>query len=272
MNPADGNGPGLEPPIDEAAFDYLIESRGWVVFRGCLAADRLAALRVDLDRLYDHCRAVQTKNGVAANMEGTAHHLAGYGTSLDTLLDDFPLYDWVERYFAGKFVIATYSASVNPPASRAYLMKAHRDTRSFTGDYRLMLNMLIMLDDFTEENGATVLLPGSHRVAAAPPTALFEHHARPIYGTAGDIILFNSLVYHSASTNRGNARRRALTICLSRPWLKPQIDFPRFLSPEAQAKLSPRARQLLGFNARVAASLDETYQPAENWTFRADQV
>jgi hypothetical protein len=35
--------------------------------------------------------------------------------------------------------------------------------------------------------------------------------------------------------------------------------------------MSPKVRQLLGFNARVAASLDEYYQPEERWTFRADQ-
>jgi hypothetical protein len=53
--------------------------------------------------------------------------------------------------------------------------------------------------------------------------------------------------------------------------MKPQMDWPRFLTPAFQAGMSPKVRQLLGFNARVAASLDEYYQPEERWTFRADQ-
>ena len=35
--------------------------------------------------------------------------------------------------------------------------------------------------------------------------------------------------------------------------------------------MSDKVRQLMGFDARVAASLDEYYQPPERWTFKADQ-
>jgi hypothetical protein len=35
--------------------------------------------------------------------------------------------------------------------------------------------------------------------------------------------------------------------------------------------MNERVRQMMGFHARIAASLDEYYQPAERWTFRADQ-
>jgi hypothetical protein len=49
------------------------------------------------------------------------------------------------------------------------------------------------------------------------------------------------------------------------------MDWPRFLPPEAEAELTPGARQLLGYDARVPASLDEYYQPPERWTFKPDQ-
>jgi len=249
-------------------FDFLMATRGWTVFPGALAGADMAALRDDLDRLYDVCREVQTRNGVAANMEGTAHHLAGRGTSLDRLVDDFPLYDWVERFFAGKFILLSFGASLNPPGSKAYVARPHRDVRQFTRDVRTSLNMLIMLDDFTPQTGGTLILGGSHMVEAMPSADMFLRLADRVTGQAGDIVLFDSQVAHSAGENSGDARRRALTITLGRPWLKPQIDFPRYVS---EADLSPMAQQLYGFNARVATSLDEYYQPPERWTFKADQ-
>jgi hypothetical protein len=253
------------------AFDYLIAARGWIVFPGVLPQDQLAAMRADTDALYDRCRTVQVRNGVAGNMEGTAHHLVGYGTSLDRLIDAFPLYDWAERFFGGKCILLNFGASLNPPGSKAYLAKPHRDVRQFTRDGRLSLNMLIMLDDFTADSGGTLVLSGSHMVEAMPPVDFFLQHAEQITGRAGDVVVFDSQLVHAAAANRGGDRRRAITLCLGRPWLKPQIDFPRFLPPERRESLSPIARQLFGFDARVAESLDEYYQPAERWTFKADQ-
>ena len=53
--------------------------------------------------------------------------------------------------------------------------------------------------------------------------------------------------------------------------MKPQMDWPRFLSAAASQALSAKGRQLLGYDARVATCLDEYYQPPERWTFKADQ-
>jgi ectoine hydroxylase-related dioxygenase (phytanoyl-CoA dioxygenase family) len=228
-------------------------------------------MRSDLDALYDRCRDVQARNGVAANMEGTAHHLVGNDNSHDRLGDAFPLYDWVERFFAGKFILLSFGASLNPPGSRAYVARPHRDVRQFTRDVRTSLNMLIMLDDFTPQTGGTLILGGSHLVEAIPPTEMFLRLADRVTGKAGDVILFDSQTVHTAGANRGDARRRALTLTLGRPWLKPQIDFPRYLPGDREAALSPVARQLFGYDARVATSLDEYYQPPERWTFKADQ-
>ena len=133
------------------------------------------------------------------------------------------------------------------------------------------MNMLVMLDDFTEVNGATRLLEGSHLTAEMASDAEFAAGAIQITGRAGDIVLFDSLAVHAAAPNRSTAPRRALTLCFGRPFMKPQMDWPRFLSAAASQALSAKGRQLLGYDARVATCLDEYYQPPERWTFKADQ-
>lgn len=256
---------------DLAMADYLMRTRGIVRFPGVLDADRLAALREACEQVYAARRAVQEANGVAAGMEGAAHHAPGDGTSLDDFIADLPLWDEIERHFAGKFILLNFGATLHPPGGAAYTLKPHRDVRAWSPGYRLSLNMLVMLDDFTVENGATLFLPGSQHVEALPPAGLFAAQAEQLTGKAGDIVLFDSLVVHAAAPNRSAAKRLALTLCFGRPFMKPQMDWPRYLGPEAEAGLTPKARQLYGYDARVAASLDEYYQPPERWTFKPDQ-
>lgn len=245
--------------------------KGWVLFEGVLTGGQVAALAADCERVHAICRRVQEKNGVAADMEGAAHHVAGYGGPLDDFLAALPLSAFIDRYFGGKWILLNYGAALHRPGVLNYTGKPHRDVRAFTGDYRLSLNMLVMLADFTVETGATRILSGSHRREAMPDPETFATGAEPILGKAGDVALFDSLAVHAAAPNRSGAARPALTLCFGRPFMKPQMDWPRYLPAAFQARMSDDVRQMMGFNARVATSLEEYYQPPERWTFKGDQ-
>ena len=257
--------------LDADTFDAEMAGAGIAHFRGVLSAARVAQLRADSEHVVALRRAVQGRNGVSEGMEGIGHHVLGERTSLDDFVADPPLWDAIERYFGGKFILLNFSATLNPPGALPYTFRPHRDVRAWTGDYRLSLNMLVMLDDFTAENGATRFLDGSHRLDELPSPETFEAGARRRTGKAGDVLLFNSLVVHAGAPNRSAGGRAALTLCFGRPFMKPQMDWPRFLGSSAECGLTPRARQLLGYDARVAASLDEYYQSPERWTFKRDQ-
>jgi hypothetical protein len=257
--------------LDLADFDRKMADRGIVHFEGVLGLAEVAALRADAVKVIALRRAVQERNGVGAGMVGIGHHVLGEGTRLDAFVSALPLWDAIDRYFGGKFILLNFGATLNPPGGSTYTLKPHRDVRAWSSDYRLSLNMLVMLDDFTAENGATHFLPGTHAREQPPSLAAFRARARPCTGKAGDILLFNSLLVHAAGANRGSGERAALTLVFGRPFMKPQMDWPRFLGPGAERRLTPKARQLLGYDARVAATLDEFYQPPERWVFKADQ-
>lgn len=258
--------------LDQSQIDEQMRTLGWVRFEGVLDADHFAALGRDAEAVYAERRMVQVRNGVAANMEGAAHHALGLGNSLDRLVGDMPLMDQIEHYFGGKTILLNFGMTLHPPGGTNYTHKPHRDIRTWSNGFRLSLNMLVMLDDFTIENGATRLLEGSHRVKDMPSADHFSQHAISLTGRAGDIVLFDSLAVHSAAPNRSAALRRGLTLCFGRPFMKPHMDWPRFLPVETHSGLTPTARQLLGFHARVPTSVEDYYQPPENWSFKADQI
>lgn len=76
------------------------------------------------------------------------------------------------------------------------------------------VNALAFLDDYGPGNGATRLVPGSHRpMPDAPPSELADESASmQLSGTAGDILVFDADLLHAGSLNLSGARRRSLLI------------------------------------------------------------
>ncbi|MGY2440295.1 phytanoyl-CoA dioxygenase family protein [Pseudomonas sp. SDO52101_S400] len=73
---------------------------------------------------------------------------------------------------------------------------------------------LVYLDDYGPDNGATRLVPGSHRPAPGEPPFDFTDESRSVQltGNAGDILIFDADLIHAGSLNPTGARRRTLLI------------------------------------------------------------
>ena len=248
-----------------------LRSKGWTLFPKLLVPAFVDTLNHDLARAYEICRATQVRNGIEANTDGSVHHLIGLGDSFLTLLETIPIWPQVQAYFGGNFILNSLGGIINKPSGKTYASNVHRDVRTFYRDKPLMLNMLIMLDDFTEENGATYLLGGSHLKEEKPTDEEFFATADRAIGPAGSIILFNSNLWHAAGHNSTDALRRCITPTFTRPFMKQQCDYPRVLGYDYAERLSDEMKQILGYNARVPANLDEWYQPPDKRMYKPGQ-
>lgn len=249
-----------------------IATDGWVLFKGALQDDLLPRLRSDLQLVYERRRAVQIHNGIGDGMAGTCHHLLGEQSAMDDFIATLPLHNFTRQFFSGPYILNSFGGFINEvDGSDGYIGSIHRDVRTFSQDFRLMLNMLVMLDDFTPENGATHIMPRSHGLATKPTAASFENAATRATGSAGDILVFDSRLWHAAGHNQTAKSRRALTLTFTRPFFKPQLDYPRFLGADYASALRPEVRQVLGYDARVPADIEEFYQPPEHRAYKSDQ-
>jgi ectoine hydroxylase-related dioxygenase (phytanoyl-CoA dioxygenase family) len=114
-------------------------------------------------------------------------------------------------------------------------------------------NTVWMLDDFTRENGATRLVPASHRRGTRPQDVLDDPLApHPdeilLTGKAGSVAVMNAHVWHGGTANRASAPRLAMHGFYCRRD-KPQQQYQkRLLRPEVQAGLTPELRALLALD------------------------
>lgn len=249
-----------------------VATDGWALFENALPDDLLPRLRADLQLVYKKRRSVQVRNGIGDGMAGTCHHLLGEQSSMDDFIATLPLHDFIRQFFSGPYILNSFGGFINElDGSDGYIGAIHRDVRTFSRDFRLMLNMLVMLDDFTPENGATHIMPGSHNMATEPTAPAFENAAIRATGSAGDILVFDSRLWHAAGQNQTTKPRRALTLTFTRPFFKPQLDYPRFLGNDYASALRPEVRQVLGYDARVPTDIEEFYQPPGNRAYKSDQ-
>jgi hypothetical protein len=264
----------IEAPAKEmsvAAFDEQMATKGWTIFPGVVDQALIRELTNDLEQSYEIRRPIQIKNGVDANTEGTAHHLLADGKSFLELMDRAYLDPYLKSYFGGNYILNTFGGNLNLKKHFTYASVVHRDVRTYTREIKFLLNIIIMLDDFTLDNGATYLLAGSHLKPEKPGDEEFFAQADRAVGKSGSIVLWDSNIWHAAGINNTDGPRRSLSLIYSKPFMKQQFDYPRLVGYENAAAYSPEFRQIVGFNARVPATLDEWYQPPETRFYKKDQ-
>jgi len=84
-----------------------------------------------------------------------------------------------------------------------------------------LITALWMLDDFSAENGATRVVPGSHlivRPLAKDYAQPLAHHPdeKVVIGRAGDVLIFNAYLWHSGRRNESQGPRRAVQMSMRR--------------------------------------------------------
>ncbi|HEX4290187.1 MAG TPA: phytanoyl-CoA dioxygenase family protein [Trebonia sp.] len=117
------------------------------------------------------------------------------------------------------------------------------------GPYQVC-NSIWLLDDFTEENGATRVVPGSHRRTVSPRDSVPDPHAPhpeqvTLTAPAGTVIVFNSHIWHSGTRNNTDRARRAVHAYFTRRDGTQQLNQREYIRPETRARLSPAAAYIL---------------------------
>ncbi|WP_158742536.1 phytanoyl-CoA dioxygenase family protein [Acidisphaera sp. L21] len=259
-------------PAADATIDRPLRERGWVLVPDIVPQADLPGLRAAIHDSIADCGRRQVESGATTAPDGTAHHTVGQYPAFDAFLERRYLCDVATRYFGdAAFILHAFNPVCVQPAGKSYLHQIHRDVRTHGGDFRFMLNVLVMVDPFTLENGATHVLSGSHHSATPPVDAAFWADAERLTGPAGSIVLFDSNLWHAAGHNGSDAPRAALTLSYSRGFVKQQMDYPRFLGPKYGQAASPAMRQLLGYDAMVPTSYGEFYRPRETRLYKGNQ-
>ena len=104
------------------------------------------------------------------------------------------------------------------------------------------------IDAFTEDNGATVVIPGSHRWPARMPDDQDRKQLRPIVMPAGSLLFFGGTLWHGGGANRSTAPRLCVAAQYCAPWCRQQENFSLSVSRERAGRSSEHLQRMLGYS------------------------
>ena len=153
----------------------------------------------------------------------------------------------------GYLLTATQSIQINPGETAQSL---HTDD----GFYRIprprpaiSYTLIAAVDAFTQANGCTEVVPGSHLWGNQGDTgrpndvAEIERMLAPMEVPAGACFIMAGTLIHRGGANRTDRPRLAFTNQYCEPWARPQENFFLAIPPEQVREMSPRVQKLLGY-------------------------
>ena len=238
--------------VTEATLDAEIAERldrdGYAPLPGILDAAQLEAIRARLAELL----AVEgDQAGLEVHQEAGTDRLADLvnkGEMFRPCFTDPRLLACI-AHVLGDFKLSSLNFRAALPGQGRQNLHTDWGGPVEPGAYQVC-NSIWLLDDFTADNGATRVVPGSHRFGNVPRLDLTDPaapHADEVLVTspAGTVVVFNSHLWHGGTQNRSGRPRRALHSYFTRREHGQQLDQRKYIRPQTMAALSPAARFIL---------------------------
>lgn len=168
-------------------------------------------------------------------------------------------------------ILYSFTSSSMPPSASNFSRRVHTDSPRVIPGYSTNVGLLIALNEFTPENGATELLPNSHVLFEAPSEEVFETGMIQALLKPGQGLLFNARLWHRGGFNSSSRPRHALTLNFCRSYMRSHFDFSAMASDDYVQSVSPQIKRFLGWNVRMPKSLEEYYVPDTQRRYRANQ-
>ncbi len=133
----------------------------------------------------------------------------------------------------------------------------HRDQWAFDffpfpRGYEVQCNTIWAVTDFTETNGATRVVPGSHHQDDG--LRFQQEDTEPAEMAAGSVLFYTGALYHGAGANRSEATRIGLNLTYARAWLRQEENQYLSVPSELARELPEPLLRLMGY-ARGAYAL-----------------
>jgi ectoine hydroxylase-related dioxygenase (phytanoyl-CoA dioxygenase family) len=232
---------------------HRLDEDGFLVLEDFMSADLLARLRECVEQLF-------AEEGESAGMEFKQEpgcrrlaNLVDKGEVFREVIVLPQLLEYIRHVLGSDIKLSSLHArSVNPHGDGGQPL--HADMAAIADERGpWVCNTVWMLDDFTADNGALRVVPGSHRWRRLPTEVLTDpraDHPEQVLATgrAGSVIVVNAHAWHAGTANRTARPRNALHAFYCRRD-KPQQQYQkRLLRLQVQQGLSAELRDLLALD------------------------
>ena len=154
----------------------------------------------------------------------------------------------VEAVLDKECLLSSFCSLVLGPGQEAQTI--HEDTQLIPlprPHIPITINAIWALTDFTATNGATRIVPGSHKYDHAPEYGR-EYETALATMPAGSVMLFDSALWHGGGANDSDARRFAFSCAYCWGWMRQQENLQLGIPHETARRFPRRLQELCGYS------------------------
>jgi len=249
----------MDSPNEDRDWRKAYDADGFVVLEGLLNETALEEIRERLAELLR--KGPWGRNDFEGTRTRRIYTLVGRGETFERLAEHPVILSMLDELLLPNYLLTASQAIAIAPGETP--QPAHTDDSFYTIPRPrppISISTMWAIDDFTEENGATEVIPGSHRWSEEQLVNLYVGDdsvqlapgyrplLRPLVMGAGSCTVFAGTLVHRGGQNRSTRVRTAISNQYCQPWARTQENFFLSIPKRRVARMSPGLQSMLGYS------------------------
>jgi len=232
-----------------SATDHVqrVESDGYTIVENVLSAAEADAILDQLRRLERELGIDFATNDFEGRRTKRVYNLLVYGAVFEAIPVHPVVLPIVEGVLESGCLISSLSSIAIHPGETAQPIHADDQLLPLPKPHvPTVCNTMWALTDFTEANGATRIIPGSHLCDHSPPYGS-EHASIPAEMRRGSVLVWHGSLWHGGGANRSDAVRVGIAMNYCAGWIRQQENQQLGIPREIARRFGARLRELVGY-------------------------
>ena len=234
-------GAGIDPALVDADL-ACVRRDGYVILPDLLGADELADIKSAVAPLLDR----SGRNPFEGHRTQRVYSVLNKTRACDRIADNPRVLALLDRLLLPNYLLSMLQVINISPGEQGQML--HTDDAFYPlprPRKALGAATIWAIDDFTADNGATDIIPGSHLWGDQRPDSATRE---PVVMSAGSCVFFLATLWHGGGANRTAHPRLAVTAQYCEPWLRPQEAFTLSIGRDTARTVSEDIRRMLGYS------------------------
>jgi ectoine hydroxylase-related dioxygenase (phytanoyl-CoA dioxygenase family) len=233
--------------MDANAHAARIASDGYTIVENAIEPDLVDALNEDLLRLERELGIVPGNNSFEGTKTVRIYNLLVHGELYERIPVHESVLPIVERVLDHGCLVSSLSSIAIGPDETAQPIHADDQLIPIAKPHvPTVCNSMWALTDFTAENGATRLIPGTHLADSSPDYGR-DYESIAAEMPKGSVLVWHGSLWHGGGANATSERRVGIAMNYCAGWIRQQENQQLGIPREIAAGFSPRLRELCGY-------------------------
>jgi ectoine hydroxylase-related dioxygenase (phytanoyl-CoA dioxygenase family) len=235
------------PSIDVAHHLGEIEEQGYTILEGVLLPDFADEISAELARVEQETKVAPSKNDFEGRDTLRVYNLLVHGKTFERVPVQPDILAIVDGVLDEGCLLSTLSSINIGPGETPQLIHSDDQVIAMPRPHpAVVCNSMLALTEFTEANGATRLVPGSHKSGEYPnPTKTYE--SIPAEMEKGSVLMWHGSLWHGGGANQTDSRRIGIANNYCAGFIRQQENQQLGVPREIVRGFEDRLRRLVGY-------------------------